>query len=384
MELDDNAVRGYFPGLAENVWVNTAHQGAMPVVAESALERCVAEKREPHRISDDAFHETPDRLRRALARLLNADPACIALANSASYGLHLIANAYPWEPGDEILLLKGDFPSDALPWTLQERHGAAVSFIDPANGPLSPETLDAAITKNTRIFCVTWVHSFTGARIDLDALGAVCRRRGVRFVVNGSQALGAHKIDVSRTPVDALVSVGFKWMAGPYATGFCWFAPGRWDMLAPIKAYWLSEMGPEELAGELRLPPPPEVFDPVAHDIFCMANFFNFAPWTAAVELFCEIGMTEIEQRAAALSDAFLAGIDPEIYRFSSACSGAVRSNLHFLAPRRGEPQAIAAALAREGVHVSARSGQIRVSPHFYNTYGDMDAAASALNAAGR
>jgi selenocysteine lyase/cysteine desulfurase len=61
-------------------------------------------------------------LRRALGRLLGVPAEEVILGNSASYGLHLLANGLPWRDGDEILLVRGDFPSVLLPWlTLESR-----------------------------------------------------------------------------------------------------------------------------------------------------------------------------------------------------------------------------------------------------------------------
>lgn len=46
----------------------------------------------------------------------------------------------------------------------------------------------------------------------------MCRSAGVLLVVNASQAIGARPIDVGRSPVDAVVSCGYKWLCGPYGT----------------------------------------------------------------------------------------------------------------------------------------------------------------------
>jgi len=70
----------------------------------------------PHELTTGRFEGAPQCLRTALGTLVNADPDEIVLGNSASYGLHLIANAYPWVPGDEVLVMAGDFPSDIFPW----------------------------------------------------------------------------------------------------------------------------------------------------------------------------------------------------------------------------------------------------------------------------
>ena len=74
-------------------WLNCSHQGALPRVAADAAQRAIAWKRAPHHLTSKRFTEAPARLRAALSRLLSAPGEEIALANSASYGLNLIASA---------------------------------------------------------------------------------------------------------------------------------------------------------------------------------------------------------------------------------------------------------------------------------------------------
>jgi len=221
-------------------WLNTAHQGPLPHAAVQASERATALKAAPHRIGDDDFTEVPERLRGLLAKLVGGAPEQIVLGNSTSHGLHLIANGLAWMDGDEVLTIQGDYPATILPWQRLRDFGVRVRPLRPADGLLSPEELAGAISPRTRLLAVTWVDSFTGRTLDLDALGAVCQQAGVLLVVNASQALGARPIDVATTPVDALVSCGYKWLCGPYGTGFAWLHPDLLAQLRPQQAYWLA------------------------------------------------------------------------------------------------------------------------------------------------
>jgi hypothetical protein len=96
------------------------------------------------------------------------------------------------------------------------------------------------------------------------------------------QGGGARPFDVS-WPVDAVLGVGFKWLCGPYGTGFLWVRPDLLRSLNATQAYWLAQMTAADLGREevaVRLPSGP----PTARtfDVFGTANFFNFKPWAAA------------------------------------------------------------------------------------------------------
>ena len=174
------------------MWLNTAHQGRLPRRAALALAEAVRWKLHPELLAtSERFSEVPSRLRRALARVLSARDDEVVLANSASYGLHLVANGLDLGPGDEVVVPANDFPSDILPWLSLRDRGVQVRMVEPAGEVLTPNEVQAALTRRTRVVCLTWVHSFSGQVVDLAGVGQLCRSSGVWLVVNGSQAVGA-------------------------------------------------------------------------------------------------------------------------------------------------------------------------------------------------
>src|ERR1035441_8222500 len=114
-----------------------------------------------HELTGERFADVPRRLRAALGSLVNAPVDEIVLANSASYGLHLIANSYPWRAGDEILVMAGDFPSDILPWLMIARRcGVCVIRIKPRNHVVAPDKRKAPTPPLPGLFVTQWFPSF--------------------------------------------------------------------------------------------------------------------------------------------------------------------------------------------------------------------------------
>ena len=381
--MPDSASFGGFGDFAGRTWLNTAHQGALPLVAAQEAGEAVSWKLAPHELTGERFADVPRRLRAALGSLVNAPVDEIVLANSASYGLHLIANSYPWRAGDEILVMAGDFPSDILPWLMIARRcGVRVSRIKPRNHVVAPDELEAAITPRTRLFCTTWVHSFSGFAIDLEALGAICRSRDVTFVLNGSQALGARSIDVCRAPLDALTCAGWKWLCGPYGTGFCWIRARLRERLQPIKAYWLAMQTADDLAKEIVDAELRDGLGMQAFDIFATANFFNFKPWAAAIEYLLGVGVESILAHDKNLVEGFVKGLDFDRFDLLSPCESGPRcSTLVFFSHReRARNPVVYRALADAGIDIALRGGLLRLSPHLYNSPADIDRALAVLN----
>src|SRR5918912_64444 len=147
MRSDYHADFGPFGG---RVWLNCAHQGPLPRAAAEEAREAVAWKVCPSELTPGRFAEVPARLRQALGRLIGAPAEEIILGNSASYGLHLLANGLRWRAGDEVLLMHGDFPSDILPWLGLEQRGVKVRLIRPRRYVVQPEKLLENISASTR------------------------------------------------------------------------------------------------------------------------------------------------------------------------------------------------------------------------------------------
>ena len=374
------AAAAQFGPFDDRVWFNTGHQGPLPRVAVTAAHHAAELKAAPHRIRDDDFTRVPEHLRSLLAQLVGASPDHIALGNSTSHGLHLIANGIAWNDGDEVLIIAGDYPATVLPWRRLGTCGVRITEMRPVTGLLTADELTAAITPRTRLVAVTWVDSFTGRALDLDALGAVCRRAGVLLVVNASQALGARPIDVSRTPVDAVVSCGYKWLCGPYGTGFTWLHPYLLAQLEPQQAYWLAMRAGRGL-DQMRDTFLRDDLGVRAFDVFCPANFLDVLPWTASLQLLLDTGIDAIARWDQHLIDHFTEALDQNRYRLVSPTHGTTRSTLVVLTDTTGNSQDRHRQLAEAGIDAAYREGNLRLSAHLFNTTDQVDRVLEALNA---
>ena len=375
-------VSGDFGGFEGRAWLNCAHQGPLPLVAVEAAERALADKTAPHKLTDESFAQVPARLKGALGRLAGVPASEVILGNSTSYGLQLLVQGIDWRQGDEVLLVDGDFPATIVPWLPLAGRGVRVRLLRPEGGALQAGQLAAELTPATRLFCSSWVFSFTGQTVDLASLGQVCRQAGVTFVVNGSQAVGAVPLDLASLPVDALVSCGFKWLCGPYGTGFCWLAPGLLASLTAPPAYWLAHSTQEDL-GQDRGYRLRDDLGAACYDVAGTANFLTFRPWTASVSYLLDLGIDRVAAWDQGLVERFLQGLNPGRYRLVSPRDGPGRSALVVFGPHNGDrTEGLHQRLTAAGVDVAYRRGRLRVSPHLYNTPADIDRALEVLDTA--
>jgi cysteine desulfurase / selenocysteine lyase len=369
----------WFGSFDGRIWLNTAHQGPLPLIAVEAVKAAAEMKAAPHRIEDELFTEVPERVRSLLARLVGGVAEEIVLGDSTSHGVHLIANGLPWEEGDEVLVVNGDYPATVLPWQRLSSEGVKVRSLVRRAPTITTDELVVAMTRRTRVVALTVVDSFTGHAIDLQQIGGACRDAGALFVVNASQAIGARDIDVASAPVDAVVSCGYKWLCGPYGTGFTWLHPDLMTRLLPQQAYWLAMQAGRGLH-RMRETKLRDDLGVRGFDMFCPARFLDMLPWAAALELILGLGVTAIADYDQQLVDLLLESVDEKLYRVVSPSTGPSRSTLVVLERLDGTAKQCHERLVAAGIDIAFREGNLRLCPHLFNTRDEVIQTVEVLN----
>jgi len=374
-----NAYKDFGP-FDGKVWLNVASEGPLPHAAVGALKDVLEWKLQPFQMTVPRFLSVPHQLKTAIGSLINVDPQDVILGNSATYGLQILANGLPLKEGDQVILMQNDFPTNILPWLALTKKGVNVRQVKAREHVLTPDELVENLTPNTRVVCLSWVHTFSGHKIDVIRIGEICRERGIVFILNCSQAIGAFAVDASRIPADAIVCAGYKWMLGPYGTGFCWIKPEVRNTLNYNHAYWQSVLNEAQLVSteEIVLP---ELKNARQYDVFGTANFFNYAPWTASIQYLTKLGMDKVEQYNQQLVGMIVDGIDPKQFKLISPAEPMFRSNLvvfSHLDPQQNE--AVFNRLKDAGIFVALWKGNLRASAHIHNTRYDIEKFLRVVN----
>lgn len=374
-----NAYKDFGP-FDGKIWLNVASEGPLPHAAMEALKDAVEWKLQPFQLTVPKFLSIPQQLKVALASLIHVDAQDIILGNSATYGIHLLANGLPLAQGDEVLVMQNDFPTNILPWMALAKKGVRIVQLKPQGQVLTPDEITSAVTSSTKVLCLSWVHTFSGHKIDVMKIGQLCRDKGIIFILNCSQVIGAFNVDVSSLPVDAIVCAGYKWLCGPYATGFCWLRPQLREKLSYNHAYWQSVLDEQQLSSN----------DPIApfelktarhYDMFATANFFNFVPWTASIQYLVKSGMDRVTQYNQQLVAMIIERIDRKQFDIISPTEVNERTNLVvFTHKDTNNNQTVLNKLKDAGIFLALWKGKLRASPHIHNTRNDIDRFIRVLN----
>ena len=360
------------------IYLNNGSTGPLPRRTVEALADFNERRAAPYLITEEVQFGTLRRSRELCARLVGARPADIALMVNTSYGLNLAARALPLEPGDVVITSDREFPANIYPWMALDRKGVSLQRIPCIDGLPDEDALVRALDRpRVKLLTTSWVQFATGHRMDLARLGAACRERGIFFVVDAIQGLGALTLDLTRLHVDLLACGGQKWLLSPWGTGFVYVRPELVQQLEPQAVGWLSTRASEDFGSlvdyDLTYLPDARRFEVIT------VPFQDFSGMNASLELMFEIGPAAIEAHVGELGQRIVdwAGARRDV-SLVTPLPPERRAGIITVRPR--DTAAAAAKLGQAGVVFSLREGGIRLSPHCYNTRDEVDAALAVLD----
>jgi selenocysteine lyase/cysteine desulfurase len=346
--------------------------------SREAAEAALARRARPWRItSDDWFTEAEER-RALFARLAGVDPDGVALVPATSYGLAVAAANLTARPGQRVLVLADDYPSNRYTWQrFAGRTGATLVTVERRDGQGWAEAVLRELDERTAVVAVMATHWTDGGTVDLVPIGARAREAGAALVVDASQALGARPLDLAAARPDYLVSVGYKWLLGPFALGYLYVAERHRDGV-PLEENWISRLGSEDFGALVDYQ---DRYQPGARR-FDVGERTHFETTAMAVAALRQLLDWEVARVAATLGRV-TGRIQREVEALGLPLTSSDRDP-HMLGI--GVPEqargAVAAALADAGVFAGARGSSLRVSPHLWTTDSDVERLVGALTKA--
>lgn len=366
--------------IEDATFLNIAAQAPMPKVSVRAVQDALEWKKFPHRLPNAAYFDTPNRVRAGIARLIGAKPEEIALTTGASGGMLAVAYGLSWKPGDEILTGKGEFPLQYSTWKpMEAREGVTLKVVAPRQRFMTADDFVDAMTPKTRLVSVSLVRFNDGVLLDAASVAAACHAQGAKLLLDVSQCCGAIPVDVAQLGADFLICAGYKWLLSPYGTGFFWAKSESINNIRPGPFYWMAAEGAEEFSALPSENPRPA---PGARrwDSPETPSFLNIAAMDASIDFLLRMGVETVAAHSRKLMDFMFQRLPKDRCVPASPEDPARRGPYACFAGRTPEKTAaLYQRLQKENVIVSLREGNIRVSPHMYNTERDIDRLISVV-----
>ena len=365
--------RPYFADFGETIYLNCAYQGIFPLAAVARAHEAIDQKCHPELVDPAEYFDLPQRVRNHLAAIIGSDEKEIALTSGATQGIGIVAAGVQLGPGDEVLVAGDNFPANLFTWLHMRRSGVQVRVLRNDGGPLRADDVASAFTPNTKILALDWVNYSTGRRIDLAVMGELARDHGALFVVDATQGVGALELNVHSLPIDVLAVAAYKWLLGPYGTGFVYVRKELLDRLELKVVNWMSVDGAEDFdalpVDNFKLADAARIFD-----VPETANFLNLSAMEASLEFIRKVGVPAVTGHCMSLLDRAAEGLKGRGHVLTNDDRTQFPSSLLcFRCCSDEATDQLYAELKAHDVEVSLRHHRIRVSPYLYNTSEDID-----------
>lgn len=370
--------RKNFPHTREpGIYFNHAALSPLPDRTAAAVQRSL-ESRQKLPVDDFMSLDFPvmEQTRTRLATLIGASGGSrIAFTPNTSFALSIIANGFPFEPGDEVLLYEEEFPSNVYPWLVQQARGVKVQRFSGVNGCFALDDVRRALNPNTRILALSAVQFVSGFRADLPALSEICRANGTFLVVDAIQALGHSPVEVQAWGIDALCSGCHKWLMTPQGLGFLYMSEAFQERIAVTAKGWLSVASVWELFDtEQPLNPGMSRFEPGTFNLPAIHGL------NQSLGLLEEAGYDNIRRHVLRLGDLLHEKLEGSGLQLYGPQEPEHRSAIRtYRLPEHIDPHALYETLCRAGLYLSVRNGLLRFSPYFYNTEAETEKAAALV-----
>lgn len=371
-----------YPRTGDGIFLNAAAQGILARRTLDAMARFEAGRAYPNRIDDSILLEVETSCRERVGRLLGAPAELVGLGVNTSEGINVAAMHLPLAAGDRVLLARGEFPANVYPWLGLRRNGVETVFLDLEGAHLAADRVIAALDADPAIRAVAMslVQFSNGHRNPIEAVGRACRERGVFFVVDAIQGLGAVELDWSDAQADLLACGGQKWLCGPWGSGF--FVAAEWmcERIEPVRIGWLQVAGARDYHNlceyDLRFEPDARRFEVGTYPYTALLGL------SESLELIETLGVPRIAAHSRALLADLETGLADLGATIVSCTEAPCRSSiLCFRAGDSASTRTVFDGLRSAGVTCAFREGSVRLSPHFYNTSAEIDRVLSLVAA---
>jgi cysteine desulfurase/selenocysteine lyase len=375
------AARADFPALGRWTYLDVAARCVLSRTTRAALDAHL-EDQMTNGGDKKRFFEVVEETRGRFARLINADADEIAYAKNVSDGINMIATAFHWKRGDNVILCPElEHPNNVYPWLNMRRYGLEVRELPRDRGHMPVDQIIARMDKGTRVVSVSTVSFAPGFRTDIDRLGRACRERGALLLVDAAQSAGILHTDVRRSQIDALAVSTQKGLLALYGMGFLYCRREWAEQLEPAYlARFGVDLGDADAheasrgADDYKLMPGARRFDCGNY------NYAGAAAAHASLAALSAIGTERIERHVTGLAHEFARGMldlglpvpggEPGPHLGHIVSVGNLSDNHYGADDER--IQGLYEHLVENNVKLSIRRGTLRFAFHLYNNRDDV------------
>ena len=372
---DWSALRAEFPTLKNWTYLDVARKTIPPRCQEAAVQDyykdVYAEAGADAWAATNVAHG-----RTELAQLLGANPAEIAFTKNTTEGLVIAAHAFPLVAGDNIVLTDMEHVANIWVWKHWERKGVEIRYAKNDRGRLTLKSFLDVIDKRTRVVSTAYITYGNGYRVNLPELGAACRARNIRLVVDGVQAAGIIATPLKDLGADMIAIGGHKGLLGLTGSGVLYC---REELVDTIQTPFVKDpVAPGSATARAHVN---SQFDyvRVAHRFEGgNPNFLGVRVLRAGARMLKSIGLANIEARVHHLSDVCLKMLGKAGLKTTTPAAWNERA--HIINVQVPDATGVMNALReKDRIIINVKDDALRISMSFFNTEEEIERAVHAI-----
>lgn len=362
-------LRDHFPIFQTKTYLNSCSKGAMSHEVKAAFNAYLNDW-ETLGSPWDVWVSKLEQTRESFAKLINAEPDEVAVTTSVSAAVSALASALTFAgERNKIVVSDFEFPTVAQNWHAQELRGAEVVHVPEMNNAISTQQFETYVDERTKLVALAHVCYRNGARQDAKAVTELAHRHGALLLLDAYQSLGTMPIDVKELGVDIMVGGALKYLLGSSGLAFMYVRTDLIEDLEPTATGWFAQRDIMAL-------------DIHNHDPSPTARRFesgtppnpNLYAGLAGLELIHLVGTEAIGEHLQTITFALKNKANSRGYAITTP-----KDHGALFALKSNDVETLVAKLAEDDIIASSRDGNLRVSPHLYNSLEDIDKLMASL-----
>jgi len=368
--------RSEFPILEHTTYLISNSLGAMPRAVYDAM-KGYAETWATRgvRAWDERWWMLASEVGDEIGALMNAGKGSVSTHQNVTTCQAIIASCFDFSgKRNQVVYSDMNFPSVMYFWEAQRAYGARVRMVKTDDGITVPtERLLDAITDDTLLVPISHIIFRSSYINDAKAIIEKAHKVGAHVVLDAYQSLGTLPVDVSNLNVDFACGGVLKWLCGGPGVGYLYVRPDLGKKLEPKFTGWTAHQNPFGFeVGPTRYTDPPY-------------RFMNGTPNIPALEaarpglrIIAQVGIEQIRKKSKRQTARLIEVADKHGWRVNTPRDPEKRGGT--VSIDMPDSQEVCNQLLKRDILVDWRAkAGVRMSPHFYNTDRELEAAISAV-----
>ena len=353
-------------------YLNCAYKGPLLKKSEEKIFEAIENERNPFKLKAPNYFQISNEIRKEYSTIINSHQQEIAILPSTSYGFANVFNNIITHGGNAVTI-ENEFPSGHFAlekWCTNNKVLLNIINREKLKAKDWNQKIIDSINLETKVVLLSSIHWMNGTKFDLHKIGQKCKEVNAYFIVDGTQSVGASKINVKELNIDSMICAGYKWLFGPYSMALGYFS-SKFSNGIPIEESWMNRTNAQEFSN---LTEYDSKYKPMAgrYNVGETTNFILSPILLNGLNQINSWGINNIESYCKKLSKIVISELRPlgiafekENYFTSHLFSLGLPDHLNLLSFKN--------ILEEKKIRVSVRGTNLRVSINVFNDENDIN-----------